>query len=80
MSHHKNLEQVQQPEVDHPQCQQLVPHPLAAGNAVVFHFLEYVEPFISAGDGIGHYLAGQVGDVDAVAGIALGVEDERAGV
>ena len=53
----------------------MVADPLAAGDAVVFHLLEYVEPFISAGDGIGHHLAGQVGDVDAVAGIALGVED-----
>ena len=53
----------------------MVTDPLAAGNAVVFHLLENVEPFITAGDSIGQHLAGQVGDVDAVAGIALGMED-----
>ena len=55
------LKEIQQSKVYHPQGEQLVADPLAAGNAVVFHFLEYVKPFISAGDCIGQHLAGLTG-------------------
>ncbi len=64
------LKEIQQPKIDHPQGKQLVADPLTAGDTVVLHLLENVEPFISAGASIGHDLAGQVGDVDAVAGPA----------
>ena len=41
----------------------------------MLHLLEHVKSLISAGNRVSHYLAGQVGDVHAVAGVALGVEN-----
>ena len=63
--------------VKHAQCHHLISERVGAWNDNRFDAGKYIELFKSTSNGIGHDLSRQMGYVDAMPGIALGIKDIR---